>query len=187
MSQRTEIKEGMRAILVDWLIQVHNRFRLLQETLYITISIVDRFLSVSGLNCKFWFLNVGALLFASWVWCFLGITAFMFTRAWNQSRFSFKIEEQFSNKQRLIWKGAIKSCKDFNIFYLCLSMMQTLKFKQKTKLAKILRIIYTRANDEPWKSIKQNGSKPSNHNPLTCPCELEVEVCKDDKQQQNTK
>lgn len=48
MSQRTEIKEGMRAILVDWLIQVHNRFRLLQETLYITISIVDRFLSVSG-------------------------------------------------------------------------------------------------------------------------------------------
>lgn len=63
-------------------------------------------------------------------------------------------------------------------------MMQTLKFKQKTKLAKILLIIYTRANDEPWKSIKQNGSKPSNHNPLYCPCELEVEVCKDDKQQQ---
>ena len=37
----------MRAILVDWLIQVHLRFRLLQETLYITISILDRFLAVS--------------------------------------------------------------------------------------------------------------------------------------------
>ena len=50
MSQRTEIKEGMRAILVDWLVQVHNRFRLLQETLYITVSILDRFLSVSDKN-----------------------------------------------------------------------------------------------------------------------------------------
>lgn len=46
MSQRTTITDKMRAILVDWLIQVHNRFRLLQETLYITVSILDRFLSI---------------------------------------------------------------------------------------------------------------------------------------------
>ena len=79
MSQRTEIKVGMRAILIDWLIQVHNRFRLLQETLYITISIVDRFLSVSGelklsyninkdsclfLNCNVWVLKVNARVFS---------------------------------------------------------------------------------------------------------------------------
>ena len=47
MSQRSIVTDKMRAILVDWLIQVHNRFRLLQETLYITVSILDRFLSVS--------------------------------------------------------------------------------------------------------------------------------------------
>lgn len=37
----------MRAILVDWLVQVHSKFRLLQETLYMCIAIMDRFLQVS--------------------------------------------------------------------------------------------------------------------------------------------
>jgi len=39
-----QIQPKMRAILVDWLIQVHNHFKLLQETLYMTIGILDRFL-----------------------------------------------------------------------------------------------------------------------------------------------
>lgn len=41
-----EINERMRALLIDWLIQVHSRFQLLQETLYMTIAILDRFLQV---------------------------------------------------------------------------------------------------------------------------------------------
>ena len=35
----------MRGILMDWLIQVHTRFRLLPETLFLAVNIVDRFLS----------------------------------------------------------------------------------------------------------------------------------------------
>ncbi|KAF8327746.1 A/B/D/E cyclin [Cantharellus anzutake] len=35
----------MRGILMDWLIQVHGRFRLLPETLFLAVNIVDRFLS----------------------------------------------------------------------------------------------------------------------------------------------
>ncbi|NWW52102.1 CCNB2 protein, partial [Pedionomus torquatus] len=34
----------MRALLVDWLIQVHSRLRLMQETLYMCVAILDRFL-----------------------------------------------------------------------------------------------------------------------------------------------
>ncbi|KAK8728391.1 hypothetical protein OTU49_009267 [Cherax quadricarinatus] len=34
----------MRAILIDWLVQVHLRFMLLQETLYLTVAIIDRYL-----------------------------------------------------------------------------------------------------------------------------------------------
>ena len=34
----------MRSILIDWLIQVHNRFGLLQETLFLSIGILDRYL-----------------------------------------------------------------------------------------------------------------------------------------------
>jgi G2/mitotic-specific cyclin 1/2 len=41
-----EIKWPMRAILVDWLIDVHAKFALLPETLFLAINIVDRFLSL---------------------------------------------------------------------------------------------------------------------------------------------
>lgn len=37
----------MRSILVDWLVQVHKRFRLQAETLYLTVSIMDRYLFTS--------------------------------------------------------------------------------------------------------------------------------------------
>ena len=47
MEQQPQINSRMRAILIDWLIQVHLRFTLLQETLYLTVSIIDRYLSVS--------------------------------------------------------------------------------------------------------------------------------------------
>ncbi|KAB1277585.1 G2/mitotic-specific cyclin-B2 [Camelus dromedarius] len=45
-----DINGRMRAILVDWLVQVHSKFRLLQETLYMCVAIMDRFLQVSLLQ-----------------------------------------------------------------------------------------------------------------------------------------
>ena len=33
-------------ILVDWLVEVHNNFKLEHETLYISINILDRYLSL---------------------------------------------------------------------------------------------------------------------------------------------
>ncbi|KAK9673561.1 hypothetical protein RND81_12G175300 [Saponaria officinalis] len=45
MPWQTHINEKMRMILVDWLVEVHNKFELLPETLYLTIDIVDRYLS----------------------------------------------------------------------------------------------------------------------------------------------
>ena len=46
IKKQPEINEKMRAILIDWLIQVHLRFGLLAETLYLTVTIIDRYLSV---------------------------------------------------------------------------------------------------------------------------------------------
>jgi len=45
---KTVILPKMRAVLVDWLIQVHSQFNLLQETLYLTIAVLDRFLQDSA-------------------------------------------------------------------------------------------------------------------------------------------
>ena len=38
----------MRAVLIDWLVEVHQQFSMLQETLYLTIAILDRFLQKSA-------------------------------------------------------------------------------------------------------------------------------------------
>ncbi|KAF7349261.1 hypothetical protein MSAN_01715600 [Mycena sanguinolenta] len=45
MASQTELAWKMRGVLNDWLIQLHVRFRLLPETLFLAINIIDRFLS----------------------------------------------------------------------------------------------------------------------------------------------
>ncbi|KAJ1963930.1 G2/mitotic-specific cyclin [Dispira parvispora] len=45
MDQQKELAWKMRGILVDWLVEVHTKFRLLGETLFLTVNIIDRFLS----------------------------------------------------------------------------------------------------------------------------------------------
>ena len=44
MSKQTDINAKMRAILIDWLVEVHLKFKLVAETLYLTVSLIDRFL-----------------------------------------------------------------------------------------------------------------------------------------------
>ena len=62
---QTDINSKMRAILIDWLIDVHLKFNFRQETLYITINIIDRYLSVKRIErCNFQLLGVTALFIA---------------------------------------------------------------------------------------------------------------------------
>ncbi|CAE6442481.1 hypothetical protein ACGC1H_007544 [Rhizoctonia solani] len=46
MNAQPHLEWHLRGILMDWLIQVHERFRLLPETLFVAANLVDRFLSV---------------------------------------------------------------------------------------------------------------------------------------------
>ncbi|KAK5935810.1 hypothetical protein CgunFtcFv8_021132 [Champsocephalus gunnari] len=63
--QHYEITERMRALLVDWLVQVHSRFQLLQETLYLTVAVMDRFLQVQPVSRrKLQLVGVTAMLVA---------------------------------------------------------------------------------------------------------------------------
>jgi G2/mitotic-specific cyclin 3/4 len=45
MDHQAEIQWSMRAVLMDWMVQVHKRFALLPETLFLAVNYVDRFLS----------------------------------------------------------------------------------------------------------------------------------------------
>merc|ERR1712126_374744 len=40
--------DKMRAVLVDWLVEVQIQFKLVQETLYLTVDTIDRYLNIKG-------------------------------------------------------------------------------------------------------------------------------------------
>lgn len=66
MSKQVDINEKMRGILVDWIIEVHLRFKLLPETLFLTINLIDRYLvKTQILRTRLQLVAVAALLIAS--------------------------------------------------------------------------------------------------------------------------
>jgi len=66
MDSQSDINARMRSILVNWLIEVHEKFRLRSPTLYLTVSIVDRFLSkVQVTRSKLQLVGCVAMLLAS--------------------------------------------------------------------------------------------------------------------------
>ncbi|KAI3737184.1 hypothetical protein L2E82_27179 [Cichorium intybus] len=61
-----DVTVNMRGVLVDWLVEVAEEYKLLPDTLYLTISYIDRFLSVNILNRqRLQLLGVSSMLIAS--------------------------------------------------------------------------------------------------------------------------
>lgn len=66
IDSQPEISEKMRAILIDWLTEVHHKFELNPETLYLTINIVDRYLAVETASRReLQLVGISAMLIAS--------------------------------------------------------------------------------------------------------------------------
>lgn len=66
MERQAHINERMRAILVDWLVEVHLKFKLVPETLYLTINLIDRYLDRNEVSRpKLQLVGVTSLLIAS--------------------------------------------------------------------------------------------------------------------------
>jgi len=66
MENQTHINERMRSILVDWLVEVHLKFKLVPETLYLTVNLIDRYLDRREVSRpKLQLVGVTALLIAS--------------------------------------------------------------------------------------------------------------------------
>ncbi|XP_044318301.1 cyclin-A3-1-like [Triticum aestivum] len=63
---QVDVTPNMRGILVDWLVEVAEEYKLVSDTLYLTVSYIDRFLSSNSLNRqKLQLLGVSAMLIAS--------------------------------------------------------------------------------------------------------------------------
>ena len=66
MERQPEITPTMRSILVDWLVEVADEFKLQQETLFLTVSYIDRFLSKMEVpGGKLQLVGTAAMLIAS--------------------------------------------------------------------------------------------------------------------------
>ena len=71
ISRQRDINQNMRAILVDWLVEVVEEYRLTTDTLYLTINLVDRFLSTTHITReKLQLVGVASMLIASYAQIF---------------------------------------------------------------------------------------------------------------------
>ena len=62
---QTDINDKMRSILIDWLIDVHLKFKLLAETLFLTVNLIDRYLERTIIKrTKLQLVGVTAMLIA---------------------------------------------------------------------------------------------------------------------------
>ena len=63
---QVDIKEKMRAILIDWLVDVHLKFKLVPETLYLCINLIDRYLERNAVSKQcLQLVGIAALFIAS--------------------------------------------------------------------------------------------------------------------------
>jgi cyclin B len=66
MTQQRDINPKMREVLIDWIVDVHLRFRMQEETLFLAINYIDRFLEVRPVHrSKLQLVGCTALLLAA--------------------------------------------------------------------------------------------------------------------------
>ena len=65
MADQNEINEQMRSILIDWLIDVHHKFQFRDETLFMTVLIIDRFCTIRQISrARLQLLGITAMMIA---------------------------------------------------------------------------------------------------------------------------
>ncbi|XP_052736288.1 cyclin-A1-1 isoform X2 [Vigna angularis] len=63
---QNDINVSMRAILIDWLVEVAEEYRLVPDTLYLTVNYIDRYLSGNAMNRqRLQLLGVSCMMIAS--------------------------------------------------------------------------------------------------------------------------
>lgn len=50
LARQTEVTESMRTILLDWIVDVHLKFKMFPQTLFLVVAIVDKYLSLRAVK-----------------------------------------------------------------------------------------------------------------------------------------
>ena len=113
----------MRRVLIDWLIQVHMKFKLKPETLFIAVNLIDRYTQHNQIPRKNYQL--------------VGVTCLMIAAKYEEiyppsvSNFSYITDNTYSKEQIIEIEIEILACLDFNITF-----PTSLRFLERfTKLA----------------------------------------------------
>ena len=74
-----DITTNMRAVLVDWLVEVAEEYKLVPDTLYLTVSHIDRYLSHCNIKRhRLQLLGVSCMLIASYANTLVLFSCFLF-------------------------------------------------------------------------------------------------------------
>jgi G2/mitotic-specific cyclin 2 len=111
MDVQNEITWTMRQTLVDWLLQVHLRYHMLPETLWIAVNIVDRFLSHRTVSLvKLQLVGVTAMFIASKYEEILAPAA---------DEFVFATDNGYTKEEILKGERIVLQTLEFNISHYC--------------------------------------------------------------------
>ncbi|KAI8800606.1 G2/mitotic-specific cyclin B [Cladochytrium replicatum] len=109
IDNQQELSWKMRLVLIDWLIDVHNRFKLLPETLFLAVNIVDRFLSLRVVSMvKLQLVGVTAMFIAS---------KYEETVAPSVNSFSYMAENGYTDEEILRAERYVLQVLDFGLHY----------------------------------------------------------------------
>jgi len=111
MDFQDEIQWHMRATLIDWLLQVHTRYHMLPETLWIAVNLVDRFLSARIVSlAKLQLVGVTAMFIAA---------KYEEILAPSVEEFVFMTDGGYSREEILKGERIVLSTLDFNVSTYC--------------------------------------------------------------------
>jgi cyclin B len=107
MTSQVDVNEKMRAILIDWLIEVHLKFKLMPETMYVTVNVLDRFLAKKSVQRnKLQLVGVTAMFIAS---------KYEEIYAPEVRDFVFISDKAYSSEEILRMEGAMLGVLNFNV------------------------------------------------------------------------
>ena len=111
MEMQKDLAWNMRGILTDWLIQVHSRFRLLPETLFLAVNIIDRFLSMRVVSlAKLQLVGITAMFIAA---------KYEEILAPSVDEFVFMTEKGYKKEEILKGERIVLQTLDFKISHYC--------------------------------------------------------------------
>ncbi|XP_071702817.1 G2/mitotic-specific cyclin-2-like [Rutidosis leptorrhynchoides] len=190
VQQQNDITERMRSILVDWLIEVHYKFELMEETLYLTVNLIDRYLERTTIpRKKLQLVGVTSMLLACKyeevsvpvVDDFITITDKAYTRAEvldtekeivNTLQFNLSVPTQYVFVKRFLKAAEYNKELELLSFYLidlCLVEYEMVKFPPSLlAAAAVFTGGCTLNRSKQWTKTSELHSNYSEHHLLEC-------------------